>query len=96
MKKSKPLQLILKLQQFDIDTLDFMYDFDVTFHNNLAERDLKMQKLRQKISGCSRGKDGADVFSRVRSYLSTAKKDGIDVMEAIVLTVKGQPFVLVR
>ena len=96
LKKSKPLQLLLKLQQFDIETLAFMYDFDVPFHNNLAERDLRMQKLRQKISGCFRGKDGANVFSRVRSYLSTAKKNGIDAMEAIVLAVKGQPFVPVR
>jgi transposase len=95
-KKSKPLQLLLKLQQFDIETLAFMYDFDVPFHNNLAERDVRMQKLRQKISGCFRGKDGANVFCRVRSYLSTAKKNGIDTMEAIVLAVKGQPFVPVK
>jgi transposase len=96
LKKSKPLQLLLKLQQFDIETLAFMYDFDVPFHNNLAERDLRMQKLRQKISGCFRGKDGAIVFSRVRSYLSTAKKNGIDTIEAIALAVKGQPFVPAR
>jgi transposase len=95
-KKSKPLQLLLKLQQFDIETVTFMYDFGVPFHNNLAERDLRMQKLRQKISGCFRGKDGASVFSRVRSYLSTAKKNGIDTMEAIILAIKGQPFVPAR
>jgi transposase len=92
-KKSKPLQLLLKLQQYDIETLAFMYDFGVPFDNNLAERDLRMQKLRQKISGCFRGKDGANVFCRIRSYISTAKKNGIDAMEAISRAIKGQPFI---
>lgn len=92
-KNSKPLQLLLKLQQYDIETLAFMYDFDIPFDNNLAERDIRMQKLRQKISGCFRGKDGANVFCRIRSYLSTARKHGIDAMDAIVQAIKGQPFV---
>lgn len=92
-KKSKPLQLLLKLQQYDIETLAFMYDFEVPFDNNLAERDIRMQKLRQKISGCFRGKNGADVFCRIRSYISTARKNGIDAMEAIARAVKGQPFI---
>ena len=91
--KSKPLQLLLKLQQYDIETLAFMYDFDIPFTNNLAERDLRMQKLRQKISGCFRGKDGSNVFCRIRSYISTANKNGIDAMDAIARAVKGQPFV---
>ncbi len=52
-----------------------------------------MQKLRQKISGCFRGKDGAKVFCWIRSYISTAKKNGIDAMEAIAMAVRGQPFV---
>jgi len=52
-----------------------------------------MQKLRQKISGCFRGKDGANIFCRIRSYLSMAKKNKINAMEAISRTVKGKPFV---
>ena len=92
-KKSKPLQLLLKLQQYDIETLAFMYDFDIPFTNNLSEKDLRMQKLRQKISGCFRGKNGADVFCRIRSYISTARKNGIGTMDAIAMAVRGQPFV---
>ena len=92
-KKSKSLQLLLKLQQYDIETLAFMYDFKVPFDNNLAERDIRMQKLRQKISGSFRGKEGGRVFCRIRSYLSTSKNSGIDAMEAITRAVKGQPFI---
>lgn len=92
-KKSKPLQLLLKLQQYDIETLAFIYDFTIPFDNNLAERDIRMQKLRQKISGCFRGKKGADVFCRIRSYISTARKNGVNAMEAIAMAVKGQPFI---
>lgn len=92
-KKSKALQLLFKLQKYDIETLAFMCDFDVPFDNNLAERDLRMPKLRQKISGCFRGEFGAKVFCRIRSYISTAKKNGLSAMEAISLAIKGQPFV---
>ena len=92
-KKSKPLQLLLKLQQYDIETLAFLADFRISFDNNLAERDLRMQKLRQKISGCFRGDSGADTFSRIRSYISTARKNGITAMEAITRAIKGQPFI---
>jgi len=92
-QKSRPMKLLLRLQKYDIETLAFMYDFEIPFDNNLAERDIRMQKLRQKISGCFRGKNGAGVFCRVRSYISTARKNGIDAMDAISRAVKGQPFI---
>lgn len=92
-KKSKALQLLFKLQKYDIETLAFMCDFEVPFDNNIAERDLRMPKLRQKISGCFRGKFGAKVFCRIRSYISTAKKNGLSAMEAFHLAIKGKAFV---
>jgi transposase len=91
-KKSKALQLLLKLQNYDIETLAFMYDFNIPFDNNLAERDIRMQKLRQKISGCFRGEDGAKVFCRIRSYLSTARKNGVKAMDAIKKAFCGNPY----
>jgi len=91
--KSKSLQLLMKLQKYDIETLAFMYDFNIPFDNNLAERSIRMQKLRQKISGCFRGKNGGNIFCRIRSYISTAKKNKINAMEAISTAVKGHPFV---
>ena len=91
--KSKPLQLLYKLQQYDLETLAFMYDFEVPFDNNLAERDIRMQKLRQKISGCFRGANGASTFCKIRSYLSTAKKNGIGAMTAIANALAGQPYI---
>ena len=91
LKKSKALQLLYKLQEYDIETLAFMYDFNVPFDNNLAERDLRMQKLRQKISGCFRGENSAQVFCDIRSYISTMKKRGQTALEAIRNIITGEP-----
>jgi transposase len=92
-QRSKALNLLLKLQKYDIETLAFIYDFEVPFDNNLAERDLRMQKLRQKISGCFRGKEGANIFCRIRSYISTGRKNGHKVMVSLVNAFKGKPFI---
>lgn len=91
---SKALNLLQKLKEYDIETLAFMFDFEIPFDNNLAERDIRMQKLRQKISGCFRGDEGAKVFCLIRSYVSTAKKNGVKAMTAIKNAFQGTPFVV--
>ncbi len=67
-----------------------MHDFAVPFDNNQSERDLRMLKVKQKISGCFRTDKGAEEFCRVRSYVATMKKQGRGVMETIKSVFAGQ------
>jgi transposase len=85
-------KLACRLDEKRDEILLFMHDFTVPFDNNQAERDLRMLKVKQKISGCFRTDGGAEEFCRLRSYVSTMKKQGQGVMETIRSMFAGKVF----
>jgi transposase len=82
-KKTKARNLVERFDQHKAAILRFVHDFKVPFDNNLAEQDIRMMKVQQKISGCFRSWEGAQQFCRLRSYISTIRKQGLNVWEAL-------------
>lgn len=85
--------LLIRLQKYRDAVLAFLHHAEVPFDNNLAERDLRMMKVKQKISGCFRTWAGAEVFAAVRTYLATARKQGVSMLQAAYLAFLGTPFI---
>ena len=75
------------------DYLLFTRDFRVPADNNGSERDIRMAKLKQKVSGCLRTLTGARQFCAIRSYLSTAAKHGLHFFDALVMLTEGHPWI---
>jgi transposase len=93
-KKGKTRALIDRLSLHKDKYLLFFTDFTVPFDNNQAERDIRMFKVKQKVSGCFRSLEGAHQFASVLSYINTARKQGVSSFSAIKDALLGVPFVL--
>jgi transposase len=88
--RSKSRNLLERLREFETETLRFMTDKRVPFTNNQGENDIRMTKVQQKVSGCFRSFEGAQMFCRIRGYLSTCRKQGVDPTKALQMLFAGK------
>ena len=90
-KKTKSQNLIERFRNHKEKILRFIRDFKVPFGNNIAEQAMRMTKVKLKISGCFRSKEGVESFALTRSYIDTHRKQGNNIMEVIGLAINGKP-----
>ena len=81
------------MQKHQNEILLFVINPLVPFDNNLAERDIRMPKLKMKISGLFRSENGAIAFSRIRSYISTMQKNDISIIDGLIRAAYGEPWI---
>lgn len=91
-KQSKEQNLLDRLEKYEDCILAFLWEADLPFTNNEAERAFRMMKVRLKISGCFRTLHGARCHVRIRSYVSTLRKHGLPVLQYLRLALDGRPF----
>ena len=90
-KKGKILALVERLANYKASVCLFVRNFNVPFDNNQAERDIRMIKVKTKVSGCFRTEEGARDYLKIMSYIGTAHKQGYNAYEAIKNAISGNP-----
>ena len=92
-KQTRPQNLLDRFVKHKEIIMAFAYDFQIPFTNNISEQAVRMHKVKQKVSGCFRTVAGAERFARIRSYISTARKQGLSVFQALKDAIVGKPFI---
>ena len=95
-KRGKVLSLIDRLSKHKGEVCLFLENLAVPFDNNQAERDIRIIKVKMKVSGCFRSKEGAEEYLSIMSYVGTARKHGVNPFKAILAAVSGDPFMILR
>lgn len=91
-KQTFAKNLLDRLIKYKDETLKFATNFDVPFTNNEAERGLRMLKVKEKISGCFMSQKGGRIFMNIYAYILSVKKNGINIMQALLDAMNGKPF----